>query len=366
LKLAIAFGTRPEIIKISSIVRVCSLDPRIETVLISSGQHSELNTMTMNDLGLQADHNLNLMSNNQGLSQFGSRCLSAMHQLFDEIKVDGLIVQGDTSTALFSGLAAFNLGIPVFHVEAGLRSHDLSNPFPEEMNRACIARFATFNFAPTQNAFENLIKENIPPEKILVTGNTVVDALQELLKTSVLSTNYKTEIDKFQHNILLTMHRRENHEALGNFLEHFTSFANTHPDIGVWLPAHPNPNVQKQLAKVSKKSPNLKILGPLPYSEFISILSQMDLIVTDSGGVQEESIALGKRVIVVRETTERPEGLVTGLAKLFDIKSRNLAQELISSLNYIHDKQDFSKVYGDGHASIRIVEKILEISKFKK
>jgi UDP-N-acetylglucosamine 2-epimerase len=281
-----------------------------------------------------------------------------------ENNLDAAVVHGDTATALSVALASYNRNIPIFHVEAGLRSHDLQNPFPEEMNRRLISQLASFNFAPTQNAKNNLLAENIENSKIEVTGNTIVDALFNFINQNTLrieQSEFTNSFKKHDKNILMTVHRRENHKNIERFALTLKELAPRFPSVGFWLPVHPNPNVKNVLSSLENLIPNLHILPPLGYPDFVAALLKSDLVITDSGGVQEESISLNKRCLVLRESTERPEVITSGLGKLVNFDSRNFINEVEYFLGLPAVGGERTCPFGDGNASSKIIATIERI-----
>jgi len=359
-KVGVFFGTRPEVIKLAPVI-LHPINPEIELIPISTGQHAELKDRFVTEFGIKVMFDLKLMRQNQSLNEVHSRCIQSFEKLIVENKFDAVVVHGDTATALGIALAAYNRNIPIFHVEAGLRSHDLQNPFPEEMNRRLISQLATYNFAPTQTAKENLLLENIESSSIEVTGNTIVDALFTFISQNasrLQSLELPKRFDDHTKNVLITVHRRENHRKIESFASTMKMLATKMPDVGFWLPVHPNPNVKNVLIALENLYPNLHILPPLGYSDFIAALLKSDLVITDSGGVQEESVSLNKRCLVLRESTERPEVVLSGLGKLITFES----QEFINEVEYflgltVVDKESKSP-FGDGRAASRIIAAI--------
>ena len=355
-RVAIILGTRPEVIKLAPLIWPENATENISYEIVSTGQHTTLKDTALLDFVIEPKFELNLMTQNQSLAEYGSKCIEKVTGLLRNEKFDGVVVQGDTSTTLFGGLSAFYLGIPIFHVEAGLRTGDLHNPFPEEMNRRALSQFANLHFAPTESARRNLLNENIPEKNVFVTGNTIVDSMNQIIsKIDSEGINAFKQVGgkKYSKNILITVHRRENHRQLRELVKSIESFARNNPSVGIWLPVHPNPNVSAEIDKLREVASNVRILDALPYSQFIALLKEMDLVITDSGGVQEEAVTLGKKVLILRDTTERPEGVKANIAKLVKISAFTLPFEIEAALNSKVIEKN-TQLYGDGRAARRI------------
>lgn len=360
-RIGIIFGTRPEVIKLSPLMCAHANDV-FEYVFISTGQQESLNHQALEDFSIQPHFSLGLMKPNQSLNSYLSNALSALEGALAEQNIDLVMVHGDTGTALAGALASYNLHIPVIHIEAGLRSHDLNNPFPEEMNRRLISQIATYNFAPTEIARANLLAEGVPNERIFVVGNTIVDVVNNVLsKYDDQLTNLPIvdQFKKFEKNVLFTVHRRENHknmEVLATTLELLANFSEF---LGLWVPVHPNPNVRGKLIHLKEKYPNLHIMEPLDYLSFLAAEKYSDLIVTDSGGIQEESTVLGKYCLVLRDTTERPELIFSGWGELIKFDSESIKTRIIEVLKDLEKFKGGTSPFGDGNTGLRIQE-ILE------
>jgi UDP-N-acetylglucosamine 2-epimerase (non-hydrolysing) len=362
-KVGVFFGTRPEVIKLAPII-LHPINSDFELIPISTGQHSELKDEFVNEFGIVVMVDMELMRPNQTLNHFLSRCIQSCEKVMIENDLKASVVHGDTATALGVALASYNRNIPVFHVEAGLRSNDVQNPFPEEMNRRLISQLASFNFAPTQSARTNLLVENIESSKIEVTGNTIVDALFNFMNQNTLKIKHSEFTESFNmhdKNILLTVHRRENHRNIESFASTLKVLATRLPAVGFWLPVHPNPNVKNVLTALENLLPNLHILPPLGYADFLAALLKSDLVITDSGGVQEESISLNKRCLVLRESTERPEVITSGLGKLVTFESQEFINEVEHSLGLPAVDKEQTSPFGDGKAASRIITTIERI-----
>ncbi|MCE9534724.1 MAG: UDP-N-acetylglucosamine 2-epimerase (non-hydrolyzing) [Planctomycetes bacterium] len=314
------FGTRPEIIKLAPVIRQLDLYPkRFRTVNVSSGQHTDLLAPFVKLFAVRVDHDLGVLRPGQPLSQLFARVLSEFDPILVKEKPDIVLVQGDTTTAVAGALAAFHRGIPVGHVEAGLRTDDPLNPFPEETNRRLITRIARYHFAATKRNVRALCHEGVSREDIFLTGNPVVDALQHIGTSMVRSPALEAVLEKTTglRRIALTTHRRESFGGVleGN-LRVLRDFIESHPDVALIFPVHPNPMVREMADAVLGKLERVHLLDPLDYPDFIGMLSESWLIVSDSGGVQEEAPSLGKPLLVLRETTERPEAVEAGIAHL--------------------------------------------------
>ncbi len=362
-KIAIVVGTRPEVIKLAPVYLELKKSKKVKPILISTGQHREMVNEMFRWFGIKEDFNLNLMKKNQILPEVSARVLEATYNLFSKIKPDLVMVEGDTVSVMAASLAAFYLKIPVAHVEAGLRTNDVYNPFPEEMSRRMVSHLANIHFAPTKQAVLNLKKENVS-KNVYVTGNTVIDALMytiQKIKTSVDACRNKLLPDfKKYRVILVTMHRRENlgvsHKGVAKTL---IKILDKFPDTAILLPLHKNPKVRDVIKPILKKHKRAFLTEPLGYVPFVYAMKNSYLILTDSGGVQEEAPSLGKPVLVLRTTTERPEGIKAGSAKLIGVDPDTVFKETSKLLT---DKKTYSRMskvknpYGDGMASEMIVK----------
>ena len=365
-KIAIVVGTRPEVIKLAPVYLELKKSKKFKPILISTGQHKEMVNEMFKWFGIKEDFNLNLMQKNQSLQSITARILEATCNLFSRIKPDLVIVEGDTVSVMAASLAAFYLKIPIAHVEAGLRTNDIYNPFPEEMSRRMVSHLANIHFTPTKQSLLNLKKENIS-KNVFLTGNTVIDALMYTMKKIENSreTLHATSLPDFKKYrvILVTMHRRENlGKVHKNIAETLLKILDKFPDTAILLPLHKNPLVRNIIKLVLRNHKRIFLTEPLGYVPFIYAMKNSCLILTDSGGVQEEAPSLGKPVLVLRTTTERPEGIKAGSAKLVGVNPKKIFKETSKLLT---DKRTYNKMskvknpYGDGRASKRIVE-ILE------
>jgi UDP-N-acetylglucosamine 2-epimerase (non-hydrolysing) len=359
------FGTRPEVIKLAPVIRQLETRPdRFRTVNVASGQHTSLLYPFVNMFGIRVDHDLRVMEPGQNPTGVCSRVLAALDQVLERERPDLLLVQGDTTTALAGALAAFHRHIPVGHVEAGLRSGDLQSPFPEEMNRRLVTSLATLHFAATSSNRETLIREGVPEESVFVTGNPVVDALETMLSRVGPSeaVNGVLNLTSGLRRIVLTTHRRESFGTyMTESLHLLRQFVEAHADVALVFPVHPNPVVVETTQRVLGAHPRIHLLQPLNYSEFIQLLSKAWLIVSDSGGVQEEAPTLGKPLIILRENTERPEAVDCGIARLVGSHPGRL-QEMLDdawrSDSWVHTAVKIANPFGNGDAGVRIVDLI--------
>lgn len=367
-KIAIIVGTRPEVIKLAPVYLELKKSKKLKPILINTGQHREMTKQMLSWFGIKEDINLRLMEKNQSLGKITSKVMSVVYEILRKIKPDLVMIEGDTATVMATSIAAFYLRIPVAHVEAGLRTNDIYNPFPEEMARRIVSCLATVHFAPTRRAIENLRKEGIT-ENVYLTGNTVIDALlyttrkiskfrAQNSKNSALSSWLSALFNKKYKVLLVTMHRRENfgkpQEGIAQMLLKLTR---EFKDIVVLLPVHKNPNVRNVILPVLKNKKRIYLVDSLDYSELIYAMKNCYLILTDSGGIQEEAPSLGKPVLVLRATTERPEGINAGNAKLVGTNPENIFKWTSKLLTDKRIYQKMSKVknpYGDGEASKRI------------
>lgn len=378
----IVFGTRPEAIKMAPLVKELQKYPdRIQTFVCATGQHREMLDQVLRIFDIFPDYDLNIMKQGQDLYDITSRVLVGMRDVLKETKPDVVLVHGDTSTSTASALAAFYQRIPVGHVEAGLRTHNIYSPWPEEMNRQLTGRIATYHFAPTPLSKENLMKENIHGE-IYVTGNTVIDALQivvkrlkedELLaknqeKALVLAGYDVKRLVNGKRLVLITGHRRENFgDGFINMVTAIKDLANQYPNVDFVYPMHLNPNVRRPIHQVFgddlNRMDNVFFIEPLQYLEFVFLMEKSYILLTDSGGIQEEAPGLGKPVLVMRDTTERPEALESGTVKLVGT-NHDLIINVVSKL--LDDPSEYDRMshainpYGDGKACSRIVSALLK------
>ncbi|TPG15865.1 UDP-N-acetylglucosamine 2-epimerase (non-hydrolyzing) [Sphingomonas koreensis] len=359
----VVFGTRPEAIKLFPVVRALATTPGLRVRTCVTAQHRGLLDQVLSIAGLAPDVDLDLMEPGQSLDRLTARLLTGIGDVLDAEKPDRVIVQGDTATAMAGALAAYYRRIPVSHVEAGLRSGDIYAPWPEEVNRRIVAPIADQHFAPTETAAEALGRENIDPTTIHVTGNTVIDALHATAALIDADPSLAAGLNDIaarfagKQLILVTTHRRENFGGGMESIARAIARIAERPDVAVLFPMHPNPNVVSVMDASLGERGNVERIDPLDYPHFIRALGMAHIVLTDSGGVQEEAPALGKPVLVMRDTTERPEGVTAGTAKLIGSDENRIVSEIFTLLD---DKQAWSRMarahnpFGDGHASERI------------
>ncbi|MCL1786205.1 MAG: UDP-N-acetylglucosamine 2-epimerase (non-hydrolyzing) [Alphaproteobacteria bacterium] len=356
----VVLGTRPEAIKLAPVILELRKNPEYRVFVCNTEQQKELSNQTLSFFGIEPDFTLDVMRPNQTLAGVQARILTALSEVYAGTKFDATIVQGDTMSVFCGALASFYNRVPVFHVEAGLRSYDLFEPFPEEALRQMTSRITDLHFAPTELARESLLKEDVPPAKIVLTGNTVIDALSCCIQDGKSVCKYNVNLD--DKLVLVTVHRRENHgPRLDSILRAITDLTAKFADHQFVLPVHPNPNVHDKIHAALGQIPNVVLTPPLDYPELVCIMKNAKLILTDSGGIQEEAPTFGAPVLVMRYETERPEGVTAGFAKLVGADYDKIMGESAAVL--IRDKSetrlDGSKnPYGDGHAAEHIAAAI--------
>lgn len=382
-KIMCVFGTRPEAIKMAPVVnKIKERSEQFIPIVCVTAQHREMLDQVLSIFNITPDYDLDIMRNNQNLFDISTKVLNGLKDVFEDAKPDLILVQGDTTTAFIAGLAAFYLKIPIGHVEAGLRTNDKYNPFPEEINRHLLSSLADYHFAPTEWSRSNLIKENVPPERIWVTGNTVIDALLTISrrqKTEDRRQIFRDFIDKnlnsrfdirYSRLILVTGHRRESFgEGFDNICRALRTIAQERKDVMIVYPVHLNPNVQRPVKEILKDIDNVFLIEPLEYEPFVSLMNESYLILTDSGGIQEEAPSLGKPVLVMRKTTERPEGIEAGVVKLVGTGKDDIVRNTIELLenHSLYEKMSGSaNPYGDGKAAERIADIIGRVIKSNK
>ena len=378
-KVFLVFGTRPESIKMAPLVNEFKRCPnQFETRVCVTGQHREMLDQVLDLFQIVPDYDLNIMRPNQDLYDVTSKVLMGMRDVLNEAKPDVVFVHGDTTTSMAAALAAFYQQIPVAHVEAGLRTGNIYSPWPEEMNRLITGRIAAYNFAPTKCAKQNLLKENVPESTILVTGNTVIDALhwvvermeqdmrlRDGVRHAVALMGYDTNrLEEGKRMVLITGHRRENFgEGFLNICHAISALAEKYADVDFVYPVHLNPNVRKPVTEIlGKDKPNVFLIAPLQYLQFVYLMEKSYVVLTDSGGVQEEAPGLGKPVLVMRDTTERPEAVDAGTVLLVGADRDRIEQGVAALLDDGQFYERMSKAvnpYGDGKACKRIVEHLI-------
>lgn len=369
MKVITVFGTRPEAIKMAPLVKKLKEEPGIEALLCVTAQHREMLDQVMDLFELVPDYDLNIMKQNQTISQITSNVLMGLEEVFKKEKPDIILVHGDTTTTFAASLAAFYQQIKVGHVEAGLRTYDKYSPYPEEMNRVLTGRIADLHFAPTERNCQNLLKEGIDGESIIITGNTVIDALLQVAgKPYEFEDETLKTIDFEKRRVItVTCHRREN---LGENMEQiFTAIrdiAAEFEDTEIIYPVHMNPKVRETAGRILGNAGRIHLIEPLQYQPFVNLMARSYLIITDSGGMQEEAPSLGKPVLVVRRETERPEAIEAGTVKLAGV-SRDTIYQMTKEL--LANEEAYGKMahavnpYGDGHACERIIKTLLEYGK---
>lgn len=361
------YGTRPEAIKVAPVVSALQADDRFHSVVVSTGQHREMLQQVNQRFGIEPNHDLMLMQPGQSLNQIVSRAVAGLDKIIEAETPDVIIAQGDTSTAMGAALAGFHRGVAVVHLEAGLRTGNISSPFPEEANRKIIGQVASLHLAPTQESRENLRRENFRSKDIVVTGNTVIDAL-------LAASNWDVEFDdarlrdacaSTRELVLVTTHRRENLDAMKEIGGALQDLATAYPDRIFALPLHLNPRVREAILPAVEHLPNVIITDPLPYDQFTALMNRATIVLTDSGGVQEEAPSLGKPVLVMRENTERPEAVVAGTVKLVGTDRQRIVAE---TRNLLDNEAAYNAMayavnpYGDGMAAARTVAAIAELT----
>ncbi|VAW82551.1 UDP-N-acetylglucosamine 2-epimerase [hydrothermal vent metagenome] len=375
MKILIVFGTRPEAIKMAPVV--LKLEDCCDIRVCVTAQHRQMLDQVLNLFKIKPDYDLNIMKPGQDLFDITTNVLQGVREVLLTEKPDVMLVHGDTTTSMAASLAAFYLRIPVGHVEAGLRTYDINSPFPEELNRQITSRLADFHFAPTEQARQNLLSEQVSDSQITVTGNTVIDALlsmldkaRELTFSSTLLERLPFLLEQKSHRIILiTGHRRENFgQGFEEICLALSNLAKKHVDVKFVYPVHLNPSVQEPVSRLLSGIANIFLIEPLDYLPFIKIMDLAYLILTDSGGIQEEAPSLGKPVLVMRDTTERPEAVESGTVKLVGADCDNITNEVDKLLSDKDSYQLMSKAhnpYGDGHACERILDILNNRGKWK-
>jgi UDP-N-acetylglucosamine 2-epimerase (non-hydrolysing) len=358
------FGTRPEVIKLFPVLESLRQSVKARSIIVSTSQHREMIEDLLALFSIKPDHDLNIMTENQSLIDISTRALVGLDPLLKRHQPDLVLVQGDTTTAFIGALSAFYRKIPVGHVEAGLRSFNKMHPYPEEINRKLISTVCDLHFAPTFQNAGNLQKEGIDPGKIFVTGNTVIDSLLNIANKNrnTLSNYLPLETLNSNRLILVTAHRRENWgKPLENLCYALRDVVRSHSDVEIIYPVHLNPNVRKTAFAILTNQERIHILEPLPYEPFIEAMAKAYLIITDSGGVQEEGPSFHKPILVFRKVTERPEGIATGGVKLIGLERENVVREascLLEDSDAYQRMTSSHNPYGDGNAGQRIVQAI--------
>lgn len=367
MRVLTVFGTRPEAIKLAPVIKELEKHSEFESRVCVTAQHRQMLDQVLRLFGINPHWDLNLMRENQSLFYVTSSALRSLETVFREAQPDVVLVQGDTTTAFVASLAAYYLKIKVGHVEAGLRTHDKFNPFPEEMNRRLADALSDFLFAPTARAKQNLLREGFPKERVFVTGNTVIDALLWVRRQRVEGEGALSQFSQFLDTesrlILVTGHRRESFgEGFEKICRGLKMIAERNPDVRIVYPVHLNPNVKEPVHQILGGVANVHLIEPLDYAGFVLLMDKAYLILTDSGGIQEEAPSLGKPVLVMREKTERPEAIEAGTARLVGTDSEQIFEETQQLLS---DRTEYEKMaraanpFGDGRAAERIVQILL-------
>ena len=361
MKVLCVMGTRPEAIKMAPVILALKKEPWANVRVLATAQHRHMLDQVNDFFGIAPDIDLNIMRPNQALTTLTARLLLELDGVLQAEKPDAVLVQGDTTTVMTVALACFYHRIPIGHVEGGLRTWDMQNPFPEEANRVIAGKFARWHFAPTDGSRQNLLKEGVPDKDIIVTGNTVIDAL---LMTAANDLTLDVPLDPAKRLVLVTSHRRENFgEPFRNICRALRTLAQNNPELQFLYPVHPNPNVKDVAYEFLGELPNFQLCEPLDYAPFIAAMKRAYIILTDSGGVQEEAPALGKPVLVLRDETERPEAVDQGVVKLVGPNYESIvkeAQRLLDDDDAYRSMARGVSPYGDGRAAERIVKVLRE------
>lgn len=357
-KIMLVFGTRPEAIKMCPLVNELKSRPELQTVVCVTGQHRQMLDQVLDAFSVKPDYDLSIMKEKQTLFDVTTNILERIKSVLEAEKPDVVLVHGDTSTTFVTALACFYLQIPVGHVEAGLRTYNIYSPYPEEFNRQAVGIIAKYHFAPTQVSKENLLREGKRPDGIYVTGNTAIDALQTTVRADY--THPELQWAQGSRLIVITAHRRENlGEPMHNMFRAIRRIMDEHPDVKAIYPIHMNPVVRQAAAEELGSCNRIHIIEPLEVLDFHNFLARSYLILTDSGGIQEEAPSLGKPVLVMRDTTERPEGIAAGTLKLVGTSEETIYtefQRLLTDPDAYHAMSHASNPYGDGHACKRIAD----------
>jgi len=360
LNTVVLFGTRPEAIKMAPVVLLLRNDPRFRLTVVSTSQHRQMLDQVLDLFGIRPDIDLNIMQPNQTLNQIAESAVHGFRQVLEELRPELVLVQGDTTTAFIGALTAFYAAIPVGHIEAGLRTFNLFSPYPEEANRRMISNVASYHFAPTEGNRQNLLQEGMEDARIAVTGNTVIDALHWVLQHKP-DQNFVDSLCARGHRlILVTAHRRENFGApIRRICSALRALVESHPDIEVVYPVHLNQNIQSPVNEILSGIERLHLIQPVDYRRLAALLNRSYLILTDSGGIQEEGPSLGKPVLVMRDETERPEAVQAGTVRLVGTDLHRILAETDRLLNDPAVYEEMARAqnpYGDGHAAERIAD----------
>lgn len=363
-RIMVVFGTRPEAIKMAPVIKELEKHhKKIETIVCVSGQHKQMLEQVLSLFKIKPDIDLNLMQKNQTLDSFTARALRILSQTIIKIKPDLILAQGDTTTAMVAGLAGFYQRTPVGHIEAGLRTNDIYNPFPEEINRRILSTVATYHFAPTKNSFQALLKEGVSKKRIFLTGNTIVDAMKMITRDLSKKVKLSLRLSPGKRLILVTAHRRESFGApLENICNALRAIVERNKDVEIVYPVHLNPNVREPVYRMLSEIKQIHLISPVEYHELSYLLKRSYLVLTDSGGIQEEAPVFAKPVLVMRLETERPEGIEAKVAKLVGTDTNTIIKEVELLL---HNRRAYARMskaispYGDGKAAKRIADIII-------
>lgn len=366
-KIMTVYGTRPEAIKVAPVISALQRDARFVSVPVSTGQHREMLDQVNGMFGITPVYDLDLMRPGQSLNQIVSRAIAGLDEIMAEEQPDVVISQGDTSTAMAAALAGFHNGAKVVHLEAGLRTGDILSPFPEESNRRIIGQVASLHLAPTSESRDNLLREDFDEKNIVVTGNTVIDALLHVaqLESEFEDPELAEAVESTKRMVLVTTHRRENLAAMSEIGQAVAELAGLYPDTVFALPLHLNPKVRTVVLPHVEELENVIVTDPLPYDQFTRLMGRVDLVLTDSGGVQEEAPSLGKPVLVMRENTERPEAVTAGTVKLigtFQERIVSEARRLLDDVDAYDEMANAVNPYGDGHGAERAIAAIAHLT----
>jgi UDP-N-acetylglucosamine 2-epimerase (non-hydrolysing) len=367
MRVMCVYGTRPEAIKMAPVVAALAASTELEPVVTVTGQHREMLDQVNELFGIVPDHDLDIIQPRQTLADITTRTIDRLGAVLEADRPDAVVVQGDTTTSMAAGLTAFYHQIPVIHVEAGLRTSDIYSPFPEEMNRRITARLTTLHLPPTATSRANLLAEGVDPATVVTTGNTVIDALVDVVERKVEFADPRLAalVDDPRRVLLVTTHRRESWgEKMTGVARALARIARSHPDLAIVLPLHRNPVVREAVLPPLEGLDNVIVVEPLPYGEFARLIDRSDVVLTDSGGVQEEAPTLGKPVLVMRDNTERPEAVDAGTVRLVGTDEQVVVDEVTRLLDdpaYYASMANAVNPYGDGKAAARCVAAISEL-----
>ncbi|RKD73622.1 UDP-N-acetylglucosamine 2-epimerase (non-hydrolysing) [Sinobaca qinghaiensis] len=364
LKVMTVLGTRPEGIKMAPVIQALNQSTQFESVFVNTAQHREMLDQVLELFHIVPDYDLNIMQNGQSLEQLTSRIFLGLSPIIEQEKPDLVLVHGDTTTTFIGAYASFLKQVPVAHVEAGLRTNNMKSPFPEEGNRQLVGRIADYHFSATAANRENLLQENVQNEKIAVVGNTVIDALLTVAnKPYTFPEHLEPIFQSGKKTILLTTHRRENLEELQHVYKAINRLVTENDDIQIVFPVHKNPVIRKKVTETIEDTSRVHLIEPLDYENFVHVMKHSYLVITDSGGIQEEAPALGKPVLVARNTTERPEGVEAGTLKLVGTSEDMIykeASQLLNDPQAYHEMSQIKNPFGNGESAQAILQQIQE------